>query len=207
MICFLFCLQLDIRGDPYGFLAAHPVAPLVSLHHLVGAQPLFPGENQLDSLRRLLRAYHVDPGLTIQQSICYDHSRKWSVSISWGYTVQLYPSLISSKVLGMPLQTFRTWRSGSEGPFVFNTRPMRDDPCERPIIYYLDQVKETGDGKSTSTYMRAAAADGKECMQEAYKDAVLVENITVSATKTDPQKWMKVWFLTLLSIKYKKKSS
>jgi len=27
-------MQVDIRGDAYGMLAAHPVAPLVSLHHL-----------------------------------------------------------------------------------------------------------------------------------------------------------------------------
>ncbi|KAL2940566.1 Beta-1 3-glucosyltransferase [Bienertia sinuspersici] len=183
--------QLDIRGDLYGFLAAHPVAPLVSLHHLINAKPLFPGETQMDSLKRLLRAYHVDPGLTIQQSFCYDHSRKWSLSVSWGYTIQLYPSLISSKVLSIPLQTFRTWRSGSEGPFVFNTRRMNDDPCERPVIYYLDQVKEVGEGKTVSTYKRAAAANGKECIQPGYKSALSVENFTVFASKTDPQKWMK----------------
>ncbi|XP_021757271.1 uncharacterized protein LOC110722306 [Chenopodium quinoa] len=183
--------QLDIRGDVYGLLAAHPVAPLVSLHHLLGAKPLFPGENQLDSLKRLLHAYHADPDLTIQQSFCYDHSRKWSVSISWGYTVQLYPSLIPSKVLSIPLQTFRTWRSSSDGPFVFNTRPMKDDPCERPIIYFLDQVKEVGEGETVSTYKRATAADGKECEQSAYKNAISVDNITISASKTGPEKWMK----------------
>nr|UJT32081.1 drought and salt responsive protein 1 [Salicornia brachiata] len=183
--------QLDIKGDPYGFLAAHPVAPLVSLHHLVSAKPLFPGRTQMESLKRLLHAYNVDPGLAIQQSFCYDHNRKWSISVSWGYTIQLYPSIISSKVLSIPLQTFRTWRSSSMGPFVFNTRPMKDDPCDKPIIYYLDEVKEVGDGKTVSTYKRAAAADGKECIQPAYQSAISVENFTVSASKTDPEKWIK----------------
>lgn len=183
--------QLDVRGDIYGLLAAHPVTPLVSLHHLVGAKPLFPGENQVDSLRRLLHAYHVDSGHTVQQSFCYDHSRKWSVSISWGYTVQLYPSLISSKILSIPLQTFHTWRSVANGPFVFNTRPVKDDPCERPIIFFLDQVKEVGEGKTISTYKRATAVDGKECIHTAYKSAMSVENITVSASKTAPENWMK----------------
>ncbi|CAO2817121.1 unnamed protein product [Amaranthus hypochondriacus] len=183
--------QLDVRGDPYGLLAAHPVAPLVSLHHLVSAKPLFPGENQLDSIKRLLHAYHVDPGRIIQQSFCYDHRHKWSLSISWGYTAQLYPSLIPAKVLSMPLQTFHTWRSGSDGPFVFNTRPMKDDPCERPIIYYLDQVKDIGEGKTVSTYTRPSGDDGKECPQPAYKLAMSLEKLTVSASKTGPEKWMK----------------
>ncbi|CAO2825541.1 unnamed protein product [Amaranthus hypochondriacus] len=183
--------QLDVRGDPYGLLAAHPVAPLVSLHHLVNAKPLFPGENQLDSIKKLIRAYHVNPGLTLQQSFCYDRKHKWSVSVSWGYTAQLYPSLLSPKVLSMPLQTFHTWRSKSDGPFVFNTRAMKDDPCERPIIFYFDQVKVIGDGKTISTYKRVAPADGKECLQPAYKLAMSVEQMTVSASKTAPDKWKK----------------
>lgn len=196
IVQFFFFPQLDVRGDPYGLLAAHPVAPLVSLHHLVSAKPLFPGENQLDSIKRLLHAYHVDPGRIIQQSFCYDHRHKWSVSISWGYTAQLYPSLIPAKVLSMPLQTFDTWRSGSDGPFVFNTRPMKEDPCERPIIYYLDQVKDIGEGKTVSTYTRPSGDDGKECPQPAYKLAMLLKKLTVSASKTGPEKWMKVCFLT-----------
>ncbi|KAL9226621.1 hypothetical protein vseg_002411 [Gypsophila vaccaria] len=184
--------QLDIRGDPYGLLAAHPVAPLVSLHHLDSVKPLFPGLSQVDSLKKLMQSYKADPGLTLQQSICYDHKRKWSVSISWGYTAQLYPSLISSRVLSTPLQTFRTWRSQSDGPFVFNTRPFKDDPCERPIIYYLDQVQDVGDGKTLSVYKRAAATDGGgTCKQLTYKYAMSVEKITVTATKSSPDMWSK----------------
>ncbi|KAH9623588.1 hypothetical protein KSS87_001079 [Heliosperma pusillum] len=180
---------MDIRGDPYGLLAAHPVAPLVSLHHLDSVNPIFPGQTQVDSLKKLMQSYHVDSGLTLQQSFCYDRKRKWSVSIAWGYTAQLYPSLVSSRLLTTPLQTFRTWRSRSNGPFVFNTRPFVDDPCERPIVYFLDQVQDVGKGKTLSTYKRVPVA-GK-CNQLAYKYAMLVDRITVTAMKSSPDQWLK----------------
>ncbi|KAH9607560.1 hypothetical protein KSS87_019111 [Heliosperma pusillum] len=184
--------QLDIKGDPYGFLAAHPVAPLVSLHHLDSVKPLFPGQTQVDSLKKLMKSYRVDPGFTLQQSFCYDHKRKWSVSIAWGYTAQLHPSLVSPNVLSMPLHTFRTWRSSSDGPFLFNTQPFRDDPCERPIIYYLDQVQDVGEGNTLSIYKRVATADGGgECKQLTYKYGRTVETITVTAVKSSPDMWSK----------------
>ena len=71
---------------------------------------------------------------------------------------------------------------------------MKDDPCEWPIIFYFKQVKGIGDGKTISTYKRVAPADGKECLQPAYKLAMSVEQMTVSASKTAPDKWKKVCF-------------
>lgn len=184
--------QLDIREDPYGFLAAHPMAPLVSLHHLDYIKPLFPGQTQMASLQRLMGAYHVDPARILQQSICYDHRRKWSVSISWGYTAQIYPSLISSKVLGTPLRTFRTWRSWHDGPFVFNTRPLTAEPCEQPIIYFLDHVEDGGNGKTITVYKQVAAAENeKRCNQSVYESAMSIQKIKVSSLKTDPEEPMK----------------
>lgn len=114
--------QIDIRDDPFGLLAAHPMAPLVSLHHLEYVQPLFPNQSQLESLRMLTTAYKVDPSRTMQQAFCYYQRYKWSISVSWAYAVQIYPWLLSAKDLETPLQTFRTWRSWSSGPFTFNTR-------------------------------------------------------------------------------------
>lgn len=186
--------QLDIRDDPYGLLAAHPVSPLVSLHHLDYIKPLFPHKSQLDSLKILQQAYKLDPARTMQQSICYSHTHKWSVSVSWGYTVQLYPSLISSRELELPLQTFRTWRSWNAGPFVFNTRPVKPDPCQQPVVYFLDRVVETrGGNKTLATYKRrdVAPAEGKVCEQAAYKYARSVEKITVAASKMHPQELLK----------------
>ncbi|KAF2318866.1 hypothetical protein GH714_011260 [Hevea brasiliensis] len=87
----------DIRGSAYGLLAAHPVAPLVSVHHLDYVDSLFPHKNQMDSLKSLNRAYQLDPPRILQQTFCHDKNRKWSISIAWGFTVQLYPSLLASQ--------------------------------------------------------------------------------------------------------------
>ncbi|OVA15581.1 Protein of unknown function DUF604 [Macleaya cordata] len=146
--------QIDIRGDPYGLLAAHPVAPLVSLHHLDYVKPIFPTSTQMDSLKLLVSAYKTDPSRTLQQSFCHDLKRKWSVSVSWGYTTQIYPSLLTAKELGTAMLTFQTWGSWSHDPFLFNTRDMSPEPCEQPLIYFLDRVDEIGDNETMTSYKR-----------------------------------------------------
>uniref|UniRef100_A0A5B7B4N6 Uncharacterized protein n=1 Tax=Davidia involucrata TaxID=16924 RepID=A0A5B7B4N6_DAVIN len=183
--------QIDIRGDPYGLLAAHPVAPLVSLHHLGYVKPLFPNQNQLDSLRTLIQAYRVDPARTMQQSFCYHPKHKWSVSISWGYTAQIYPWLLTAKDLETPLRTFQTWRSWKDGPFTFNTRPMKSDPCEQPVMYFLDRVKEVGEGETLTGYRRHVFEPGKKCERAEYASAMAVQKIIVSAFNMDPEEWKK----------------
>ncbi|KAF2306173.1 hypothetical protein GH714_014893 [Hevea brasiliensis] len=115
--------QVDIRGNPYGLLAAHPLAPLVSLHHLDYVKSIFPGMNQIDSLQKLNEPYRLDPGRTLQHSVCYDFNRNWSVSVSWGYTIQLYPSLVTAMQLAMALRTFQTWRTGNNEPFTLTPDP------------------------------------------------------------------------------------
>ncbi|KAG4989732.1 hypothetical protein JHK85_032715 [Glycine max] len=140
--------QFDIRGNPYGFLAAHPLVPLVSLHHLDQLSSLFPNQTQINSMKKLISAYHIDPARIVQQIICYDHKRGWSISISWGYTIQIYTALLIAADLQMPLQTFQTWRSSMNGPFIFNTRPMSSDPCQQPTMFFLDQATKVG--KSTA---------------------------------------------------------
>lgn len=185
--------QFDIRGDPYGLLAAHPVAPLVSLHHLDYVKPIFPNKTQLDSMKSLMQAYRVDPGRVLQQSFCYDHHRNWTVSVAWGYTAQIYPSIVPAIDLERPMETFRTWRSWSNGPFTFNTRPMKSDPCEQPVIYFLDQVKEIGKGETLTSYKRfvASQGQGKECNRSDYAPVMVVKRFTVSALKMNPDDWNK----------------
>ncbi|XP_057979944.1 uncharacterized protein LOC131165844 [Malania oleifera] len=183
--------QIDIRGDPYGFLAAHPVAPLVSLHHLDYVWPLFPNQTQLESVSRLVHAYRVDPPRIVQQSFCYDRRHNWTVSVSWGYTAQIYPSLVTAIDLERPLQTFQTWRSWDSGPFLFNTRPVKADPCEQPVVYLLERVVEAGKkgGKSLSSYKRVGV--GKECGRAEHAHALAVNRVVVSAEKMDPEFWKK----------------
>ncbi|KAJ8765915.1 hypothetical protein K2173_020431 [Erythroxylum novogranatense] len=183
--------QLDIRGNPYGLLAAHPPAPLVSLHHLDHLSSLFPDQDKVHSLRTLMTAYHLDPPRILQQTFCHDYKHIWSISVSWGYTVQLYPLLLPAMDLQKPLQTFKTWRSSSDGPFTFDVRPMSPNPCERPLIFMLNRTNGVGDRGTLTGYKRLAYTPGKECNSAQYRQALSVRGILVSTVKMDPNYWTK----------------
>ncbi|GMN60084.1 hypothetical protein TIFTF001_029176 [Ficus carica] len=63
---------------------------------------------RIDSLNKLKSACEMDLGRTLQHSFYYDLWHNWSVLVSWGYTVQLYPSLVTAKKLETALLTFWT---------------------------------------------------------------------------------------------------
>ncbi|BBH06177.1 Protein of unknown function D [Prunus dulcis] len=180
--------QLDIRGSPYGLLAAHPVAPLVSLHHLDYLESIFPNLNRIDSVKKLVRGYKVDPGRILQQSFCYDLNRNWSVSVSWGYTVRLYPFLVTAKKLETAVETFRTWRSWDAGPFTFNTRPISSDNVDG--------------GKTLTGYKRySMGKEEKDRPKCNYTSALAVQFFNVSAPKFNPDLWNKVaWLISKVSL-------
>lgn len=46
--------QYDVHGNLFGLLAAHPVAPLVSLHHLEVVEPIFPNVTRVEPLYQTL---------------------------------------------------------------------------------------------------------------------------------------------------------
>ncbi|GLT89074.1 hypothetical protein SLE2022_070750 [Rubroshorea leprosula] len=181
--------QFDIRGDPYGILAAHPIAPLVSFHHLDYVAPIFPDKTQTDSVKVLMGAYRADPPRILQQSFCYDINRKWSFLIAWGYTIQIYPLLLTPFHLQTPLQTFKTWRSWSNGPFTFNTRPLPPDPCQQPALYFLDRVDKVGVAGTQTSYKMAQA--DKKCNSTNHANVMAVKRITVSSLKMPPDYWQK----------------
>ncbi|PON65640.1 hypothetical protein TorRG33x02_270110 [Trema orientale] len=182
--------QLDIRGDPYGLLAAHPLAPVVSLHHLDYLDPIFPGQTRIDSVKTLMKAYRVDPRRILQQCFCYDKKRKWSISIAWGYTLQIYPFMLAAKDLQTPMQTFKTWGSWSSGPFTFNTRPVSTDPCQHPVVYFLDRVEEVGESGTRTSYEMYVSKEMK-CKTEEYKHAMVVQRVVVSSMKMERDHWNK----------------
>lgn len=186
--------QVDIRGDAYGMLAAHPVAPLVSLHHLDHVAPISPqGKTALDAVRPLVGASRFDPARALQQSFCYQRGPGyvWSVSVSWGYTVQVYPWAVAAHELEVPLQTFRTWRSWADGPFVFNTRPLSPhDACARPAMFFLGRVRN-GTARTTVTEYarRAGAAPSKECDKASFRAASTVHTVRVIAPRMSESDW------------------
>ncbi|XP_009783166.1 uncharacterized protein [Nicotiana sylvestris] len=181
--------QMDIHGSPRGLLAAHPVAPLVSLHHLdvYVLQPLIPSMSRFESVKKVIEAYNKDPSRTLQHSLCYDLKRNWSLSVSWGFSVQLYPWLMNARELEMPMQTFKTWK-GSEEPFTFNTRPNNVEPCKSPIEYYLDQVLDLRNGETLTSYNTITGIN-KQCENQNYRPALAVHMVNITASMLSPEVW------------------
>ncbi|KAL6883456.1 hypothetical protein ACP4OV_010870 [Aristida adscensionis] len=197
--------QMDVRGDAYGLLAAHPVAPLVSLHHLDALRPVLPGAGRtpLDAVRPLVGASRLDPARTLQQSFCYHRGGAgftWSVAVAWGYAVQLYPWGAPPRELETPLRTFRTWDKRTDGPFVFNTRAVREnDACARPLAFFLSDVRRNdtaggggGEGGGTvSEYARHVVTPEKQCDKPSFRAASAVETVRVVAPQMSPSEWQR----------------
>ncbi|KAJ3700254.1 hypothetical protein LUZ61_003959 [Rhynchospora tenuis] len=192
---------MDLNGDVYGMLAAHPLAPLVSLHHLDHVKPIISNKpSQYEALQSLFSAYEADPTRIVQQAFCYDRGAGaesvLSVSVSWGYTVQVYPQELVANELETPLQTFKTWW-GSNGPFIFNTRPFSTDPCLRPFIFLLESVLHNQTDVTLTQYTRnknaddQAQAEGKaNCNNRGFSVASRIEKVKVFAPKMDPSLWI-----------------
>eukprot|EP01018_Ginkgo_biloba_P013324 Gb_25698 [translate_table: standard] len=91
----------DLQKDIFGILTAHPIAPMVSLHHLDNVAP-FPNMTRAAALRHMMDAVRIDPNSVVQHS-CYGNSRNWTISVSWGYTIQVYDTVELPHLLEYPL--------------------------------------------------------------------------------------------------------
>ncbi|XP_022870452.1 uncharacterized protein LOC111389732 isoform X3 [Olea europaea var. sylvestris] len=135
--------QVDVRGNLFGFLAAHPLSPLLSLHHMEAVEPIFPGMSRIQSLEHLFKAVQVDPAKVLQQTVCYDHANSLTISIAWGYAVQIYEgNKLLLDILSLQ-KSFRPWRRGKNvdsSHYMFNTREFPRDPCKRPAVFFMDTV-------------------------------------------------------------------
>ncbi|CAL1393880.1 unnamed protein product [Linum trigynum] len=153
--------QVDLRGNLFGLLSAHPLSPLISLHHLEASTPVFPTMNQTQAMEHLFQAVHADPTRILQQVVCYDHTNSFTVSIAWGYSIQVFegnellPDLLSLQ------QTFSPWRRHRNplaGYYMFTMRPYPKDPCKRPAVFFMKNVKSGEDG-IWSSYTRHNVED------------------------------------------------
>ncbi|XP_020220984.1 uncharacterized protein LOC109803710 [Cajanus cajan] len=134
--------QYDVYGDLLGLLGAHPVTPLVTLHHLDVVQPIFPMLNRVQSLQHLMKSVKQDSGSIMQQSICYDKNRYWSISISWGFVVQVTRGVLSPRELEMPTRTFLNWYKRADyTAYSFNTRPVAKNPCQKAFLFYMNRTR------------------------------------------------------------------
>ncbi|KAL4565495.1 hypothetical protein LXL04_029593 [Taraxacum kok-saghyz] len=131
--------QYDVYGDLFGLLSAHPVTPLVSLHHLDLVDPFFPESTRIEALKHFMLPTRVDSAGLLQQSICYDDSRNWTIAVSWGYSVQVFTKIISPREVEKPSRTFLNWyRDANYTGYPFNTRSFAG---QKVFKFYMTKVR------------------------------------------------------------------
>ncbi|KAF0924531.1 hypothetical protein E2562_010176 [Oryza meyeriana var. granulata] len=147
--------QIDLHGDISGLLRAHPLTPLVSLHHLDHVYPLYPGMDRATAVKHFFRAANADPARILQQTVCYDHSKAITVSIAWGYSVQVYKGNVLLPDLLAVQKTFVPWKRGRNvtDVFMFDTKHYPRDECKRAALFFLKSIS-SGEGRTKSNYSR-----------------------------------------------------
>lgn len=132
---------------------------MLSLHHLDSVDPLFPGMERVQALRHLMTAAAADESRTLQQTVCHERQRQWTISIAWGYSAYIYERVMPRSHVIDPIHTFRAWIDSARPPpwYMFNTRSPGGDPCEAPHVFFLRDVKSSSssDGTTLTTYSRA----------------------------------------------------
>ncbi|CAL9752718.1 unnamed protein product [Musa acuminata subsp. burmannicoides] len=183
--------QYDVYGDLLGLLTAHPVAPLLSFHHLDVVQPIFPRvRSRAAALRRLFEGpVRLDPAGVMQQSICYETQRPWTVSVAWGFAVLVARGVTSPREMEMPARTFLNWyRRADYTAYAFNTRPVARHPCQRPFVYYLSATRYDAARRTTVTVYERHRDSRPTCRWRMPDPGALVDRILVYK-KPDPGLW------------------
>ncbi|KAH6769013.1 transferring glycosyl group transferase, partial [Perilla frutescens var. frutescens] len=180
--------QYDVHGNLFGLLAAHPVTPFVSLHHLDVVEPIFPNVTRVQALQRLKIPMQLDSAALMQQSICYDKTNSWTISVSWGFAVQIFRGVLSPREIEMPSRTFLNWYKRADyTAYAFNTRPVMRNPCQKPFVFYLSRARlESATNLTVSIYTRHHAPQ-PECKWD-MADPTSVDRVEVYK-KPDPHLW------------------
>ncbi|KAK7402022.1 hypothetical protein VNO78_13957 [Psophocarpus tetragonolobus] len=168
--------QVDLRRNIFGLLAAHPLTPLVSLHHPDHTDPIFPNMTTTKSLEHLFEAVNADSERILQQTVCYERRFSWTISVSWGYAVQVFQNNMLLPDILRVEKTFKQWKEGNvmAGKYNFNTREVHPDPCKRPTIFYLEEVS-SGQDDIISSYRKYS----QNCSQKApMKELEVIKVIT-----------------------------
>uniref|UniRef100_A0A7C9DT44 Uncharacterized protein n=1 Tax=Opuntia streptacantha TaxID=393608 RepID=A0A7C9DT44_OPUST len=180
--------QYDVYGNLFGLLSAHPVTPFVSLHHLDVVEPIFPNMTQLQALQKLSIPMHLDSASLMQQSICYEKRKKWTISVSWGFAVQIVRGVLSPREMEMPTRTFLNWYKRADyTAYAFNTRPLARNPCQKPYVYYMSEAQfDEAKNTTVSVYLRHLT-EHPLCKWNMV-DPSTIEKVLVYK-KPDPQLW------------------
>ncbi|XP_047338714.1 uncharacterized protein LOC124942284 [Impatiens glandulifera] len=178
--------QYDVYGNLLGLLAAHPVTPFVSLHHLDVVEPIFPNMTRLEALQHLQLPMKIDSAGLMQQSICYDPEKKWTVSVSWGFVVQVFRGILPAREIEMPSRTFLNWyRRADYTAYAFNTRPVARNPCQKSFVFYMSDTRLSMN-RTVSKY-NLHRVTRPECKWKMADPGELDEIIVHK--KTDPHMW------------------
>ncbi|GJN12497.1 hypothetical protein PR202_ga30779 [Eleusine coracana subsp. coracana] len=147
--------QIDLHGDISGLLRAHPLSPLVSLHHLDNVYPLYPGMDRTRAMQHFFRAANADPARILQQTVCYDRFRSLTVSIAWGYSVQVFKGNVLLPDLLAVQKTFVPWKRGRNvtDVYMFDTKHYPRDECKRGALFFLKSISSS-EGKTETTFNR-----------------------------------------------------
>ncbi|XP_061351119.1 uncharacterized protein LOC133296189 [Gastrolobium bilobum] len=151
--------QWDIRGDAHGLLSSHPIAPFVSIHHVEAVNPFYPSLSSLDSLKLFTKAMRTDPRSFLQRSICYDHARHLTFSVSLGYVIQVLPNIVFPRELERSERTYSAWNGVSRrNEFDFDARDPYRSICKKPILFFLKDTGREGNA-SWGSYIRSRDKD------------------------------------------------
>ncbi|KAH7652996.1 Fringe-like protein [Dioscorea alata] len=176
--------QVDLRGNLFGLLSAHSLTPLVSLHHVDAIDPIFPSMNRSEALKHLFEAVKVDSGRVLQQTVCYDQLKKHTISVSWGYAIQVFEgNQLLPDILSLQ-HTFTPWkrnRNPASSLYMFNTRETPKDACKRPAVFFLQSVSPEI-GMIESNYSRFSPVN-KNCSQSMSS----LQQIRVSSQKLNTE--------------------
>ncbi|XP_038876379.1 uncharacterized protein LOC120068817 [Benincasa hispida] len=182
--------QCDVYGNLFGLLTAHPLAPLVSLHHLDIVDPIFPEMGRFEALQKLGPPMNLDSAGLMQQSICYHKSGLWTVSIAWGYAVQIFLTKLFPRDVQLPATTFLNWYpNAGTSAHAFNTRSISLDACQTPFVYYLHNITFNASTNQTVSRYTHYRIPEPECKWK-MSDHAMIEIVDV-LRKPDPLLWDK----------------
>nr|GMD21486.1 uncharacterized protein LOC109152267 [Ipomoea batatas] len=184
--------QIDMQGDISGFLSSHPNAPLISLHHFDKVTPIFPSMTRPESARHFMVAANSNQPRMLQQLLCFHRPRNWSFSVAWGYSANIYETILPRSYLQKPIETFRTW-GPSPGPphWIFDVRKRTTtDPCLVPHAFFLEEVSVARDNDEiVTTYRRSWRRGLPACFaSEGDQSADRISKIVVYSPVTKPAK-------------------
>ncbi|KAL0306909.1 UNVERIFIED_CONTAM: hypothetical protein Sradi_6108200 [Sesamum radiatum] len=175
--------QVDVRGSLFGLLSTHQLSLAASLHHIDAVDPIFPGVSRIDALEHLFNAVRVNPARIFQQTVCYDRTNSLTVSVSWGFAVQVYEgNQLLAEVLSLQ-RTFRPWKRGrnvASSRYMFNTRDYPSDPCKRPLVFFMHTVVADTTGVWTNYRRHSAGNCSRTKLSRTWKELVFIHLIWIS---------------------------